>query len=82
MAAERRSGGNSASSRASEVGTMAAAARPCSALAAISQAVVGARPHTAEVSAKPSRASRNSRRRPYWSLTLPAITSRAAKARE
>ncbi len=81
-AADLRSGGNSGRSKASDVGTTRAAKTACSARAAMSMPVPCASPQAAEVTAKPSSPAMNSRRRPNWSASRPAGTSRAANTSE
>ena len=76
----RRSGGNSGSSRASALGTIAAAAAPCTSRAAISAPADGARPAAAEPSTNSATPLRNTRLRPTRSAVRPETASSAANS--
>ncbi len=78
VAVARCASGNSGSSRASEVGTSAAAPAAWTTRAATRTSTVGARPAAAEAARNVSRPAMNIRRRPTRSATRPAGTSSAA----
>ena len=79
MATARRSGGNSGSTSASEVGISAAAPTACTTRAAIRQLGSGASPHSTEPARNSQRPPKKSRRWPTRSAIRPAGTSAAAK---
>jgi|GEM_PF-2990507 len=78
VAVARCASGNSGSSRASDVGTTAAAPSACSTRAAISIPGFGASPHSAEASRNTTIPTRNNRRRPIRSASRPAGIRAAA----
>ena len=71
MARGRSSAANAAWMMASEPGVSSAPPMPCSARAAISTPMSGARPHRAEVIANQVTPMRNTRRRPNLSPSAP-----------
>ena len=66
-------------SRASETANMIAPPTPCRARDSCSISVLAAKPHRADASVKTTRPTRYSRRRPYMSARLPAVSRNAAR---